>query len=217
MPAPVEPVPRRVGVTPATLGRAGAVRARLRHLGRVRRRNRRPDPDAAAPTATPGGAVLARSRDPRRPRFRRPSPRADADPDADTRRASPSPSPTASPSPVRRPNRHRRRRRPATAEPTPTADADLEPVRAAEGLPGHARLLHLRRSLGRQPVQHRQVLRRPAQDGPGDEPVDQETGLKAGQQLRMPPPPGSRGRPGRPGSGTAASPSELVVAGLSTR
>jgi hypothetical protein len=61
----------------------------------------------------------------------------------------------------------------ATVEPT-SGPTDLEPVCSVEGLPGFARLLHLHRSLGRQPVQHREVLRRPAQDGPGHEPMDQE-------------------------------------------
>ena len=150
---------------------AGAVRARLRHLGRVRRRHRRPDADRRRPDRDAGRRRPRRGRDrAAEPRFRRPSRRP---------RRLPTPTPTASPSPSPSPT-------PTVADPTPTpiatrrtdrqshAATDLEPLRAAEALPGHARLLHLHRSLGRQPVQHRQVLRRPAQDGPGDEPVDQE-------------------------------------------
>ena len=170
LPAPVEPVVRGAPGHARHRWGAGAVRARLRHLGRVRRRHRGPDADRRRPDRDAGWRRPRRGRDRAADRsFRRPSPRRQPTP-----APTPSPSPSPSPSPT------------PTAAPTPTpiatrrtdhqghAAPDLEPLRAVEALPGHARLLHLHRSLGRQPVQHREVLRRPAQDGPGDEPVDQE-------------------------------------------
>ena len=105
--------------------------------------------------------------------------------------------PTAQPTPTRRPRRarsrprHRRRRRarararrrsPPRARapcrrpsrplnPSPTREADQEavvqPVRPADALPGPAGLLDLQDPVRRQPVQHRQLLRRAAGDGPG--------------------------------------------------
>ena len=97
---------------------------------------------------------------------------------AATAAPTPSPTPAASPTSHAEPDRvaephvqsgHHR-------HPGTDAEADgqavLEPVRAAQAVLGHARLLHLRDPLGRQPVQHRQLLRGVLEDGQGLEPLD---------------------------------------------
>ncbi len=99
-----------------------------------------------------------------------------------TATSEPTPSPSASPSPTRQPDHHAEpqpepdphARPDAEADPEAAVGGQREPARAAEAVPGHAGLLRLRRSLGRQPVQHRQLLRRVVDQGQGDEPVGQQ-------------------------------------------
>ena len=167
LPAPVEPVAAARRVTPATAGALALFGlAFVISVGFVVATGGL-TLTAAVPTATPGGAVLGEIETAPPTALPTPEPTAEPTP-APT--PSPSPVPVAEPDPDGGPDADRDGRTDHQSH----AATDLEPLRAVEALPGHARLLHLHRSLGRQPVQHREVLRRPAQDGPGDEPVDQE-------------------------------------------
>ena len=123
------------------------------------------------------------SRRPRRrrwpPRRRRTPAAATVAPSAAAPVVTPSPSaasasPAATPSPTPTP-----RRRPTpkpTPKPTakPTPKPTLEPLRAADGVPRHVRLLDLPDPLGRQPREHRELLRRLAPAGQGHEPLDED-------------------------------------------
>ena len=143
--APVERVAPTRTVTPATAARIGAVRARLRGVDRVRRRHRRPGADRGGPTSSPDGAVLGEIE------TAAPVAELTADP---TVAPTPAPTPTPSPSPTASPSPSPSLDAVPDAEPDARADskadpeADVRPLRAADALPGHAELLHLRRALG---------------------------------------------------------------------
>ena len=164
----VTPGDRRVGPGP---GRC------LPAVGRVRRRQRRPGADGGR-SGGPTGAVLGEVDDRRADGDDRGRDAARIATAAAT--AAPTPSPTPRPR-ARRPRRARPRSPTAAAQlrppprhrpPSPDGQAVLEPVRAAQALLGHARVLRLRGPLGRQPVQHRQLLRGPLEDRQGLEPLD---------------------------------------------
>ena len=86
------------------------------------------------------------------------------------------------PDPDRRPDSHaepdaepRRLAQPDTdpgGDRCPDGQAVLQPVRAPEAMLRHAQVLRLRHPLGRQPVQHRQLLRGLPEDREGLEPLD---------------------------------------------
>ena len=141
-------------------------------VARVRRRQRWPDPDR-------GGRAADADRG-RPGRGRRPQLRAEhAAPRPPTPTVTAAPTPTASPTPSREPE-PRRRARSSRPSPTATNEAgrDLPPGATASRMKlltpcsGQAEVLHLRDPLGRQPLQHRQLLRRVLLHRQGLEPVD---------------------------------------------
>ena len=147
----VGPAARRRG---GDVGRVPARPRRTRHPGRHRSR-RAPSPPSPA----------ARRRRRPSPSSTSPDPdQADAGPDAvaNARRRRPTPTvaPTAGPD----------------AGPDPGSDADAaadeRPLRAPRPVPGHAGLLDLHRPVGRQPREHRQLLRRAVRHGARHEPAD---------------------------------------------
>ena len=67
---------------------------------------------------------------------------------------------------------HRDTRTDAKADEDAEAAADVEPLRPAQAVPEQAGLLDLRHPVGRQPVQHRELLRGLARPGQGAQPLD---------------------------------------------
>ena len=118
--------------------------------------------DAAASQPTPRADAVRRGRRrPRRPR----APSADAD----AARRPPTPTPVADAD-----------RRPPTRD--ADAEADLEPVRAAQAVPGQAELLDLHRSARATTCSaSRNYFGVPLEHGQGAEPLDQDPGLRVGR------------------------------------
>ena len=117
--------------------------------------------ETAAPTATSAAATPLATATAAATAAPTPSPTPVASP-------TPTPSPTASPSPTPGPASHRHPGTDAEAD----GQAVLEPVALLKPVLWHARLLRLRDPLGRQPVQHRQLLRGVLEDRQGLEPLD---------------------------------------------
>ncbi len=93
---------------------------------------------------------------------------------------------------------------------------DVDPLQAAQGVSRQAELLDLHGPLGRQPLQHRPLLRRAAQAGQDAQPLDEDPEPASGQEAdppepdplvagrqaaatRRPSPQGRRRRPAAPG------------------
>ena len=126
----------------------------------------------SAPSASPSGNGARRARD----RRSRPRPRPPAPTPAPTARRPRPPTPTPTPAPPT-PTPHRHTAADARAHPAGhpgrdrrlSARSDREPDEAPEPVPGQGEVLRLPDPVGRQPVQHRQLLRclRSAPSRPG--------------------------------------------------
>ena len=173
----------RPALTPAIAARSRPSSSRSARRSRFVVAQRRPDAAVARsrPSASPAATAAAVGRrqppPPATPRAVRPPPPAAAAV-ADAARL---------PSATRR-HAGRDARADARSRRRPEAEADVEPVRPPHALPEHARLLDLHDPLGRQPLQHRQLLRRPARAGQGAEPLDADRAPRAGRELILPTP-----------------------------